>query len=101
MKGGTLRPGGQLAGSPSVLFDAVASILMPDQAAALSKDGAAVQWFMDAYAHCKSIAYCDATRVLLEKAHIEKDEGVVGIEEFLRVGTQRHWDREAKVRDLA
>ena len=38
VKGGTLKADGQLAGSPSVLFDAVASILMPDQAQALCSD---------------------------------------------------------------
>jgi len=51
VNGGTLKADGQLAGSPSVLFDAVASVLMPDQAQKLSTDGAAVQWFMDAFGH--------------------------------------------------
>lgn len=101
VKGGTLKADGQLAGSPSVLFDAVASILMPDQAEKLAKDGAVVQWFMDAYAHCKTIAHCEGTKILLDKAHVEPDEGVVPIEEFASVGTRRHWAREPKVRDLA
>ncbi|WP_137178793.1 catalase [Roseomonas sp. AR75] len=101
VKGGMLKADGQLAGSPSVLFDAVASILMPDQAAKLAKDGAAIQWFMDAYAHCKTIAHCRGTQVILDKAHVERDDGVVPIESFARVGTKRHWDREPKVRDLA
>src|SRR5690606_30764138 len=35
--GGTLKAAGQLAGSPSVLFDAVASVLMPDAAEKLTK----------------------------------------------------------------
>src|SRR3546814_4151807 len=43
VKGGTLKADGQLAGSPSVLFDAVASILTEEQAKALSVQGAAVQ----------------------------------------------------------
>ncbi|MET4897821.1 catalase [Sphingomonadaceae bacterium jetA1] len=101
VKGGTLKADGQLAGSPSVLFDAVASILMPDAAETLAKDGAAVQWFMDAYGHCKTIAHCKGTQVLLDKAHVEPDEGVVPIEDFMTVGTKRHWAREPKVRDLA
>lgn len=101
VKGGTLKADGQLAGSPSVVFDAVASILMPEQAEKLTKDGAAVQWFMDAYAHCKTIAHCKGTQVLLDRAHVEKDAGVVPIEDFLKAGTKRHWDREPKVRDLA
>src|SRR3546814_12032030 len=41
VKGGTLKADGQLAGSPSVLFDAVASVLTEAQATVLGKDGAA------------------------------------------------------------
>jgi catalase len=101
VKGGTLKADGQLAGSPSVLFDAVASVLMPDAAAKLAKDGAAVQWFMDAFAHCKTIAHCKGTQILLDKANVEADDGVVPVESFMKVGAVRHWDREPKVRDLA
>ena len=101
VKGGTLKADGQLAGSPSVLFDAVASILMPEAVEKLLKDGAAIQWFMDAYGHCKTIAHCKGTQPLLDAANVEKDEGVVPIEDFMKVGTKRHWDREPRVRDLA
>ncbi|WP_294037147.1 catalase [Sphingopyxis sp.] len=101
VKGGTLKADGQLAGSPSVLFDAVASIVTEEQAEALSKQGAAVQWFMDAYGHCKTIAHDEATQLLLDKAGVEKDGGVIAIDKFEGVGTRRHWAREAKVRDLA
>ena len=101
VKGGVLKADGQLAGSPSVLFDAVASILAPEQAAKLAKDGAAVQWFMDAYGHCKTIAHCKGAQVLLDKAHVEPDDGVVPIEDFMKVGVTRHWAREPQVRDLA
>ena len=101
VKGGTLKADGQLAGSPSVLFDAVASILMPDSVEKLLKDGAAIQWFMDAYGHCKTIAHCKGTQPLLDAANVEKDEGVVPIEDFMKVGPVRHWAREPKVRDLA
>src|SRR5690606_4042968 len=100
VKGGTLKADGQLAGSPSVLFDAVASVLMPDQAEKLTRDGAAVQWFMDAFGHCKTIAHCKGTQILLDKANVEPDEGVVPVENFMKVGTRRHWAREPKVRDL-
>lgn len=101
LKGGTLEADGQLAGSPSVLFDAIASILMPEAAEKLAMQGAAVQWFMDAYGHCKTIAHCPGTQVILDKAGAEKDEGIVPIEAFLQVGTSRHWSREPKIRDLA
>ncbi|TCM20360.1 catalase [Novosphingobium sp. PhB165] len=101
VKGGTLKADGQLAGSPSVVFDAVASILMPEAAEKLAEQGAAVQWFMDAYGHCKTIAHCPGTQVILDKAGVEKDDGVVPVEDFAKVGAKRHWAREAKLRDLA
>jgi len=101
LKGGLLRADGQLAGSPSVMFDAVASILMPERAQKLANDGACVQWFMDAYAHCKTIAHCEGTQLILRKAGVEADEGIVPVEALLTTGVSRHWAREAKVRTLA
>ena len=43
----------------------------------------------------------EGTQILLDKANVEKDEGVVPWEELVKVGPVRHWDREPKVRDLA
>lgn len=99
--GGTLKADGQLAGSPSVLFDAVAAVLAPAAAERLTHDSAAVQWFMDAYAHCKTIAHCPGTQVLLDKAGIKKDDGVIALDALSVVGTARHWQREPTVRELA
>ncbi len=102
VKGGTLKADGQLAGTPSVVFDAVIAILMPDQAALLARDVGAVAWFADAWFHCKTIAACGGTREhLLPRANIEPDAGVPQPEDFMQVGAVRHWDREPKVRDLA
>ena len=102
LKGGTLAADGQLAGSPSVLFDAIACAIMPDAAKKLANDGAALQWFMDAYGHCKTIGYCPATKeFILDKLHIVADAGVVPNEQFLGIAPARHWDREPKVRMLA
>ena len=101
VSGGKLKADGQLAGSPSVLFDAIASILTPEQAGKLAGDGAAVQWFMDAYGHCKTIGHCPGTQVILDKAGVAKDDGVVPIDEFANIAPKRHWDREPKVRMLA
>lgn len=96
---------GQLAGSPSVIFDAVVSIIMPDQAKKLAKDSAAIGWFNDAYAHLKAIAYCGATEeFILTPYHIEKDASVVALKEvdtFIEKAKSREWAREPKVRDLA
>jgi catalase len=95
----------RLAGGPSVLFDAVVSIIMPKQAKKLAKDSAALDWFNDAYAHCKAIAYCGATdEFILSKLPIEKDEFVTplaDLESFIENAKSRLWEREPKVRDLA
>lgn len=96
---------GQLAGSPSVMFDAVVSIIMPEQAKKLAKDSAAISWFNDAYAHLKAIAYCGATdEYILTPQHLEKDAGVIALKEidqFIEQAKTRQWAREPKVRDLA
>jgi catalase len=73
------------------MFDAVASILMPQQAQKLAGDVACVQWFLDAYAHCKTIAHCEGTKIILERAGIEPDEGVVPLEALVKTGVHRHW----------
>lgn len=102
VKGGTLKADGQLAGSPSVLFDAIACAIMPENARKLGKDSSVQQWFLDAYSHCKTIGYCPATKSeILDPLGIELDEGVVPNETFMQVAPSRHWAREAKVRLLA
>ncbi len=101
VKGGTLTADGQLAGSPSVLFDAVTMVLMPDAVAKLMNDSAALGWLMDAYAHCKTIGHCQGSLKLIERLGLEIDAGVVGNDRFATVAPKRHWEREPKVRDLA
>ena len=101
VKGGTLKADGQLAGSPSVLFDAVALVLAPEAAAKLTKEGAAVQFVMDAFAHVKTIGHDAGAKALLDKAGVVPDAGVISLEDFAKVAPKRHWDRERKVRTLA
>jgi len=96
-----MKADGQLAGSPSVLFDAVALVLAPDAAAKLTMDGAAVQFVMDAFGHVKTIGHDDGAQALLDKAGVEPDAGVVSLEQFVKIAPKRHWDREPKVRTLA
>lgn len=95
----------RVAGGPSVMFDAVVSIIMPDQAKKLAKDSATLDWFTDAYVHCKAIAYCGATdEFILSKLPVEKDEFVTplaDLEAFIENAKSRLWEREPKVRDLA
>lgn len=103
--GETIAADGQLAGSPSVLFDAIVSIIMPEQAKKLAKVSEAIAWFKDAHAHLKVIAYCGATdEFILIPQHIEKDASVVALKEidtFIEKAKSREWDREPNVRDLA
>lgn len=95
----------RVAGGPSVMFDAVVSIIMPDQAKKLAKDSATLDWFNDAYVHCKAIAYCGATdEFILSKLPVEKDAFVTPLAEldsFIENAKSRLWEREPKVRDLA
>ena len=101
VKGGVLKADGQLAGSPSALFDAVALVLAPEAASKLCKEGAAVQFVMDAFGHVKTIGHDAGAKALLDKAGVEPDAGVVSLDRFAKVAPKRHWDREPKVRMLA
>ena len=95
----------RVAGAPSVFFDAVVSIIMPDQAKKLAEDSSTLDWFTDAYVHCKAIAYCGATdEFILSKLPVEKDEFVTPLaklDSFVENAKSRLWEREPKVRDLA
>ncbi|MEN6670911.1 catalase [Psychrobacter sp. B38] len=95
----------RVSGGPSVLFDAVVSIIMPDQAKKMAKDSATLDWFNDAYVHCKAIAYCGATdEFILSKLPVEKDAFVTpldNVDGFIENAKTRLWEREPKVRDLA
>ncbi|MBB4198955.1 catalase HPII [Rhodoblastus sphagnicola] len=100
---GSIAPiAGQLAGTPSALFDAIALVVDKAGAARLSKQGAAIQWVMDAFAHLKAIGAGAEARPLLDKAGVSPDEGVTGLDRaFVAAATKRYWDREPSLRDLA
>ena len=103
--GSTLAVDGQLAGSPSVLFDAVAIVLSDDGCAMLMKEGAAVDFAKDAFGHLKAIGHTPQAQPLLDKAGVEPDDGVVDVagdlQGFLEPARTRQWAREPKVRMLA
>ena len=95
---------GQLAGTPSINFDAVAVVLSADGAAALTKEAAAIDFVRDAFGHLKAIALDDGGRVLFAKAGLEADAGVVEageVESFVKLAATRQFAREAGVRTLA
>ena len=103
--GSLLAADGQLAGSPSVLFDAVAIILSDEACAKLLTESAAVDFVKDAFGHLKAIGHTPQAQPLLEKAGVNPDEGVVDLttsaQAFLDPARTRQWDREPKVRTLA
>ncbi|MFC3711675.1 catalase [Sphingoaurantiacus capsulatus] len=93
---------GQLAGTPSQLFDAVAIILSDAGCKALLKEGAAVEFAMNAFGHLKAIGASEAAKPLLDKAGVEPDDGVTGLgKDFATAAARRFYDREPGVRTLA
>jgi catalase len=93
---------GQLAGTPSQLFDAVAIVLSEAGTKTLLKEGAAVQFVMDAFGHLKAIGHTAESQPLLDKANVKADAGVVTIgKQFITAAAKRFFEREAEVRNLA
>ncbi len=102
--GSTLAADGQLAGMPSVLFDAVAIILSQESATTLSTESAAVDFVRDAFAHLKAIVIDRGGQSLLKTANLWPDAGVFGSKEiglFIVAAMTRQWEREKSVRTLA
>ena len=100
--GSMLKADGQLAGTPSVMFDAVAIVLSEVGCTALMKEGAAVQFVMDAFGHLKAIGASEEAKPLLQKAGVEPDEGITALDKaFIVAAGTRQWDREPTVRMLA
>jgi len=102
--GSMLAADGQLAGTPSVLFDAVAVILSDEGAKALSMESAAIDFVRDAFGHLKAIAVDKGGQALMRTANIPQDAGVVDANDknaFITAAKTRQWDREKSVRTLA
>ncbi len=102
--GSILAVDGQLAGTPSVMFDAIAVILSDKGAEALSVESAAIDFVRDAFGHLKAIAVDKGGRSLLDVGNVEHDAGVVAandMDAFISAAKTRQWDREKSVRTLA
>ena len=95
---------GQLLGTPSLVFDAVAIVLSDGAGKQLAKEAAAVDFASQAFAHLKAIAADVGAQAVLKAASVAKDAGVVGADDvkgFIKAAKTRQWDREAKLRTLA
>ncbi|WP_119717692.1 catalase [Cognatilysobacter tabacisoli] len=102
--GRKLPADGQLAGTPSTIFDAVALVLSEEGGADLATEAAAVDFVRDAFGHLKAIAYDAGATAVLQAGGIEPDAGIVdagNAKAFIKAAKQRFWDREAQVRTLA
>ena len=95
---------GQLAGSPSVLFDAVAIVISDVGAQSLSMESAAIDFVRDAFGHLKAIAVDNGGKTLLKAANIGEDAGIIDAnnkDSFIAAAKTRQWEREKSVRTLA
>jgi catalase len=95
---GSVIPGKQLDGAPSVLFDAIAIVADPDAAGALAASQAARDFVSDAYAHCKFIAATSGAEPLFAAAGLAG--GAVADEGFVDLGEQTPADFIARCRQL-
>lgn len=103
--GSLLAVDASMEGLPSVAFDAV---FVPGGAAsirALSGNGVALHYLLEAYKHLKAIALHGEARQLLDVLHLQADEGLLVIKEakdlkgfFAAIGQHRVWAREAKAK---
>ena len=95
---------GQLAGTPSVVFDAVAVLLDEAAGRKLAKESAAVDFVAFAWAHLKAIAHDAGAAPLLKAGNVGKDAGIVDAADpkaFIAAAKTRQWAREPKLRMLA
>ena len=96
----------QLAGGPSVLFDAVALVVSAAGADALSRESAARSFVADAFAHLKVIGHTQAAADLLKLAGVTADGGILALDEsavpkFIDAAKAgRIWSREARIRQV-
>lgn len=94
---------GQLAGTPSVFFDAVAIILSDAAAKSLTTESAALDFVSDAFGHLKAIAADAGAKALLSASGVKKDAGILDAADskgFIAAAKTRQWTRESKVRML-
>ena len=103
VKGGRIEADKQLAGTPSVLYDAVVLLCSKQGARELASMPAARDFVADAYAHCKFIGHVTAAAELLEAAGVASkiDGGFIAFNgakastAFVRACTAlRFWTRE-------
>jgi catalase len=110
--GGAVGKGGkrigadhQLAGGPSIFFDAVVVAPSAEGTEMLVREAAAIDWVRDAFGHLKVIAALPVAKALLDRAGVAIDAGVImlngskGVAAFITAAKNgRVWDREPTLR---
>jgi catalase len=105
--GKSLPVDASMEGMPSVIFDAV---FVPGGAAsikALSGDGVALHYVLEAYKHLKAIALHGEAKQLLDVLKLQADAGLIVASDaksfkafFAAIGEHRVWDREPKAKAI-
>jgi catalase len=103
--GAQVEADGALIAFPSIFFDAVVILASEMGAADLAGQAAAINWVADAFAHLKVIGHTPETHVLLDKACVTADPGIIpiatrkSIATFIQTAkTGRIWERERTLR---
>jgi catalase len=101
---GTPVPGNQnIAGGPSVLYDAIAIVVSQKTVADLAKEPSVRDFLSDAFAHFKFIAYVPEAELLFKKFGLQKDmdagcvaiKNKVDVDKFMsQCAKGRYWKRE-------
>lgn len=105
--GESLPVDASMDGMPSIAFDAVFVPGGAESVKALSTQGVALHFLLEAYKHLKAIALNDEARELLSVLHLEADEGLlVGKDSkvfkafFAAIAQHRVWAREPKAKTI-
>ncbi|MQT29289.1 catalase HPII [Pseudomonas helleri] len=106
-EGKLLNVDGSMEGLPSVAFDAVFVPGGAESIKALSGDGVALHYLLEAYKHLKPIAVHGDARQLLDVLHLQVDDGLLAIKDaqdlkafFAAIAQHRVWAREPKVKAI-
>jgi catalase len=103
--GAQMKADGALSASASVFFDAVAILATETGAQDLATQVGAIDWTANAFAHLKVIGHTPESQVLLDRANVQPDAGLVPIENrknvsaFIKAAKNgRNWAREPSLR---
>ncbi|MEG5265022.1 catalase HPII [Pseudomonas sp. JDS28PS106] len=103
--GKTLPVDASAEGLPSIAFDAVFVPGGAESVKALSTDGVALHFILEAYKHLKAISLSGEARSLLDLLHLDEDAGLLVVSDsasfeafFDAIAQHRVWAREPKAK---